>query len=133
MGVAITLPTENAAIGLAEITYPLSAGGRFSVPGAKRVAVVPVSFSLARVLDLCDFRVRIALGTDLEEILLPLEPFEARGEEAPTQRLGAVVWKAGWSGIQYPSRHDPKVCNLAVFPENLREEEFLKPESRARR
>ncbi len=25
--------TENAAVGLAEIAYPLSAGGRFAVPG----------------------------------------------------------------------------------------------------
>lgn len=121
--------TENAAVGLAEIVYPLSAGGRFAVPGAKRITVVPVTFNLTRVLNLCDFRVRIELGTDLEEILLPLEPYEAKGEKAPTQRLGEVVGSAGWSGIQYPSRHDPKVCNLVVFPENLRGEEILKSES----
>ena len=119
--------TENAAVGLAEIAYPLSVEGRFALPGAKRIVVVPVAFRLVRALNLCDFRVRIALGTDLEEILLPLEPFEARGEEAPTQRLGLAAWLVGWSGIRYPSRHDPRVCNLVVFPENLREGEFLEP------
>jgi len=119
--------TEDARVGLDEITYPLSLGGRFELPGARRVVVVPVDFALARVIDLCQYRVRIALGTDLEEILLPLEPYEARGELAPTQILGTTAFELGYTAIKYPSRHHPKTCNLAVFPENLKRGEFLRP------
>ena len=119
--------TENALTGLREVTYPLSAGGRFSVPGARRMVVVPVAFRLTRVLDLCDFRVRIALGTDRDELLQPVGLWEVRGERAPTQVLGEVVYRAGWSGIKFPSRHDPDTCNLVVFPENLAPDECLCP------
>jgi len=120
--------TEDARVGLSEISFPVSAGGRFHIKGAGRVTVVPVRFRLKKVLDLCDYRVRIALGTDLEEIVQPIEPYEARGEDAPTQVLGRVAWRLGWSAIRYPSRHDTAVSNLVVFPDSLRPpEEYLKP------
>ena len=120
--------TEDARVGLEEIGFPVSMGGRFRLEGAGRITVVPVRFRLQRVLDLRDYRVRIALGTDLEEIVQAIEPYEARGEEAPTQILGRVAWRLGWSAIRYPSRYDLTVFNLAVFPDNLKSPgEYLKP------
>ena len=125
--------TEDSRNGLREINYPVSAGGRFAVVGAWRVTVVPVEFRLERVLDLCDFHVRIELGTDRDEILQKIEFFEARGVEAPSQTLGRVVYKSGWSAILYPSRHTPKVGNLAVFPDNLGPGEYLRAQEAKRR
>ncbi len=120
--------TEDARVGLTEVGFPISMGGRFRLESAGRVTVVPVRFRLKKVLDLCDYRVRIALGTDLEEIVQPIEPYEARGEGAPTQVLGRVAWRLGFSAIRYPSRHNIAVCNLVVFPDNLGPpEEYLKP------
>ena len=120
--------TEDSRNGLREINYPVSAGGKFEVVGAWRVTVVPVEFRLERVLNLCDFHVRIELGTDRDEILQNIELFEARGEEAPSQTLGRVARKNGWSAILYPSRHTPKVGNLAVFPDNLGPGDYLRPQ-----
>jgi len=120
--------TENAQVGLAEVAYPLSAGGSFDLNGAARLTVVPVSFKLLRVLDLCDYRVRIALGTDRDEILQDFGLYEARGVLAPTQTLGKVAYRMGWSAIKYPSKHEPAVCNLVVFPGNLRKGEYLRPQ-----
>lgn len=120
--------TEDPRVGLEEIAYPVSAGGRFRLGGAYRATVVPVRFALKRVLNLCDYRVRIALGTDLEEIALPTEDFEIRGEKAPTQILGEAAYRAGWSAIQYSSRHEVRVCNLVAFPERLGPGEYLKPQ-----
>lgn len=120
--------TENAEVGLVEIGFPISAGGQYALENAVRVTVVPVRFRLARALNLCDYEVRIRLGTDADEIKLPLELFEAKGQRTPTQILGHAVFKEGWSAIQYPSRHDSEVCNLVVFPDNLSEGEYLHPQ-----
>lgn len=125
--------TEDSRNGLREINYPFSAGGQFEIVEPRRITVVPVEFRLEQVLDLCDFRVRIELGTDLEEVLQPIEPFEARGKEAPSQRLGRVAYKNGWSAVLYPSRHNPKVGNLAVFPDNLGPDEYLRAQEAKRR
>lgn len=124
--------TENAWVGLAEKGFPISAGGRYAVIDTGRVTVVPVTFRLIRILNLCDDGVLVSLGTDCKEILRPLAASESREEKVPTQILGQVVYAEGWSAIQYPSRHDPRVCNLAVFPDNLTEGEYLIPQKPGR-
>ena len=124
--------TEDPKTGLEEIEYPTSAGGKYAIEGVKRVTIVPVRFQLVRALNLCDYSVRISLGTDRDELSLAFRLFNARNELAPSQVLGHVVYKAGWSTIQYPSRHDPRVCNLAVFPDNLTEGEYLIPQKPGR-
>ena len=85
--------------------------------------VLSLHCELARVLDLTDASFYSELGTTLDE-LVSLNPSRfitnARGEETPTQSLGAACSFSGRiSALKVPSAaHDDGYC-LAIFPDSM--------------
>lgn len=85
--------------------------------------VLSLHCELTRVLDLTDRHFDRDLGTNLDE-LVSLSPsrfvLNARGEETPTQRLGAACSFSGRiSALKVPSAANDEGFCIDVFPESL--------------
>lgn len=91
-------------------------------PGAMPAMHITLSLSvnLARVLDLTNMNVQDALGTNLQELTGEWKAMNARGQEAPTQRLGRLAFETTViDSIRYPSKIQPHRANLLLFKDRL--------------
>ncbi len=80
---------------------------------------------LSAILDLTRQEAWASLGTSLQDLTgswLGSSP-----GVAPTQHLGQGCYEVGTiEALKVPSAKDPKAFNLAVFPDRLREESYLR-------
>ena len=79
-----------------------------------------VSLLDAGVLDLTQDHVQDVLGTNLQELTGEWKAMNARGLDAPTQRLGRVAFHSGRvQAIRYPSKLQPHRANMLLFKDRI--------------
>jgi hypothetical protein len=82
---------------------------------------------LTRVLDLTDPVFREMLATTEEELTAPYLEDQMRNREAPTQRLGRLIFSTQrFSGIRVPSAARAGAENLVIFPARFAREESVR-------
>ncbi|WP_027482281.1 RES family NAD+ phosphorylase [Deinococcus pimensis] len=91
-------------------------------PGA--TSAVHVTFNvrvdLTDVLDLTHGDVQEALETNLQELTGEWKAMNARGLDAPTQRLGRIAFESRQvQAIRYPSRVQPHRANMLIFKDRV--------------
>ncbi len=92
---------------------------------------VGVDLDLARVLDLCDGRLRQRLGVSRKRMLAEdWRSVNDGGEEAVTQALGRAAYEVGFQGILAPSAAERTGTNIVVFPDRLGSDGTIKPVDR---
>jgi hypothetical protein len=100
-----------------------TADGRLKAAPRDPDLVLSLRCEFARVLDLTDDRLYGELGTTRDE-LVSLTPsrfiLNARGEETPTQTLGAACsFSGGISALKVPSAANSEGYCLDIFPDSL--------------
>jgi RES domain-containing protein len=92
----------------------------FAVEKALPRVLISVQARLRRVLELTDRKVVRTIGVTRARLLgEDWRECKSCGEEALTQAIGRMAWKAGWEGLRVPSAPNPDGENLIVFPGNL--------------
>jgi RES domain-containing protein len=86
-----------------------------------------LAVQLTRVLDLTDHVLREMLATTEEDLTAPYLADQVRNREAPTQRLGRLIFSARrFSGIRVPSAARAGAENLVILPARLAPEESVR-------
>jgi RES domain-containing protein len=89
--------------------------------------ILTLDVRLTRVLDLTDQTVRNTLGTTEDELMVPFLEDQLRLGEAPTQRLGRLVFGSHrFSGVRAPSAARIGSCNIVIFPARFAADELLR-------
>lgn len=86
-----------------------------------------LAVQLTRALDLTDPVLREMLATTEEELTAPYLEDQLRNGEAPTQRLGRLIFSTRrFSGIRVPSAARPGAENLVILPARFAPEESVR-------
>jgi RES domain-containing protein len=118
---------SSSVTALAEVDAVLfdPAAGLVGGPHHDPLLVVETRVRLPAVLDLCDGKIRAALGTSGAELTAPWVRAQARhkagrGPLPTTQQLGEAAFAASVIlGLRYPSRKHPGARNLVAFTDRL--------------
>lgn len=112
--------SENPVTALQEIQMVrVTDAALFSAKSSPRI-LLSVEMTLQAILYVTASDVQATLGTNLQELTGSWIAPNARGEEAPTQRLGRAVWDhGGIEALVVPSAQDPRRSNITVFPDRL--------------
>ena len=79
------------------------------------------------VLDLANWNVQQALGTNLQELTGNWRLINAQNKLAPTQILGEAAYNLqSIEALKVPSARDPNTYNLVVFPDRLSANSWLR-------
>lgn len=81
---------------------------------------VAVFASVRRLIDLTEAAVRSSLRLSRRRLVSePWREMQTAGEEAVTQALGRIAFRAGAEGLLVPSAASERATNLIVFPAHL--------------
>lgn len=120
---------DSLMTSLLEAKAMVSVGTQFiTIHGPSR-AIFSIHYRLSAVLYLTDTSNQKALTTNFQELTGSWIPFSAQGQISPTQQLGAVAYGlTKIEALKVPSaqNRDPHAYNLAVFPERLLPNSYLK-------
>jgi RES domain-containing protein len=119
----LAMSPETARIEAESIAIGFGVGGA----SARPYVHFTINGLLAEVLDLTEPSIQAAIGTDAAELAAPWRMLQARGKEAPSQRLGRAVYRFGRiDALLYRSTKDPVSGRcLAVFPDRVTHPSWL--------
>ncbi len=89
--------------------------------------LLSVEVALSAVLDMTTAQTQSTLGTNLQELTGNWLVMNASGQVAPTQTLGATVYRQkNVEALRVPSAQNPRATNLVIFPDRLQPGSYVR-------